>query len=163
MGFTTFAQLALSVPLRGNPDEGNDDYYEDNDDPSVFDYVVPDGIGAHLGYGVFYNSWIGISANTGIDFVGQQKLVTTPVYGMLTLTPFLKQEYGLLFQVGLGHTFALGRGNLSGTYQKYRLGAIIGGQLSIHFEANLYGFPIYDFREAGSISIGVSLLDFLKK
>ncbi|OIQ21676.1 MAG: hypothetical protein BM557_02440 [Flavobacterium sp. MedPE-SWcel] len=153
--FAPFIQMAYSIPFNTIPEKDkNSPYYEEGDDSS--DFNIPDGIGVHFGYGMFYNSWIGISADTGIDFIGSQKLVSAPVYGTLTLTPFQSKKGELLLQASLGHAFALGRGNLSGTYQKYRIGGrVLKNGIYIYFEANIYGFPIYEYKEAGSFSIGI--------
>lgn len=153
-----FRQAAISFPIRRNP------YRNDRTDDNrtqIYDVFLPDGISAHFGYGLHNKHWIGLCVNTGIDFVGQQKLVTIPLYGSLLLNPQIWDEHSILFQYGLGHTFAIGRGSLSGTYQKYRLGIVFKNELSLYIEINRYGFPIKDYKEAGNFSIGFSILDFM--
>ncbi|SFQ71084.1 hypothetical protein [Flavobacterium akiainvivens] len=164
-----FGQFTLSVPLRSNP--YRDEYYSYTDDNgngtmdagernySALDYVWPDGVSAHFGLGVHYHKWIGISANVGIDWLATGKLVSTPVYGALFLSPKIWESTNVYLQAGVGHTFALGRGDLSGTYQKYRVGLDFNSETGFYLEVNRYGFNLYDMNPAGSISIGVSLTD----
>ena len=162
-----FLQVSLSIPIRANP-YSTDETYNDNgtvndpeNKPTVLDYIIPDGLGAHIGYGLQLKSWVGISANTGIDWMASEQLVSAPVYGSIFFNPQIWEEYNITLQAGVGKAFALGRGNLSGTYQKYRLGFIQDNHGSLYLEANSYDFPIHGRGSAGNISIGLSLFDFL--
>lgn len=157
--FPLFGQLTISIPVRATPKRSESDY--DDDTNSVFDFILPDGINAHFGYGLHYNNWVGISGDVGIDYIISQKLVVTPVYGSLFFSPQIWETVNPYLQAGYGRAFALGRGDLSGTYQKYRLGIVSDNHFTFYVEANYYGFPIQELKEAGSINIGVSFFNFL--
>lgn len=165
--FSPFIQMALNMSVKGNSNDKHNEYdeYDDDVETNIFNYIVPDGLEAHFGYGYLYKSWLGLSVNTGIDSSLSQELVAVPVYGMLTLTTSSFDDKSILLQAGLGHSFAIGRGNLSGTYQKYRLGLVLGELLIVHADASLYGYKVKDINinQAGSFSIGVSIIDFLKE
>lgn len=158
-GFMPFTQLAIKMSVRGNP-EGNDD-----DKLELSDFILPDGLEGHFGYGYLYNSWLGLSANTGVDTSISDKLVAIPVYAMITFTVDAFDDSSIVAQAGLGHSFAIGRGNLSGTYQKYRLGLIVGEFTIIHLDVSLYGYnPNEDkVSQTGSFSIGISLINLFEK
>ena len=151
-----FGQLAVTIPVRATPERSSV-----NDTNSVFDYVLPDGLSANYGVGLHLNSWAGISGNAGIDWIGSEKLVVAPVYGSVLLNPTLYKDYSLLMQFGYGYSFALGRGDLSGTFQKYRIGLGVEDYLSLYVELNQYGFPLHKMDPAGSIGIGLCVFDFL--
>jgi hypothetical protein len=159
-----FGQLSVSVPIRANPysDELREYYAERGEDysPSVLDYVIPNGLSANIGFGVHYKSWIGISANTGIDWLATEKLVYAPVYGSILFTPQLWEETNIYMQAGYGWSYAIGRGNLSGFYQKYRLGLIFDNTGSVFLDFSASDFPIYEYKYAGSISLGVAITNF---
>lgn len=164
VNFIPFQQLSFSINYTSSPIreiEDNDNYYDDNEPDCIICNIIrfPDGIGIHYGYGVFYKSLIGISANAGIDLIWSQELVSTPIYGTLTLAPF--PEYGgeILLQASLGYAFALGYGNLSGTFQKYRIGGGDDNGLQIFFEVNFYNFPVDSIEEEMNIGIGVQVID----
>jgi hypothetical protein len=161
-----FGQFSLSVPIRANPYRDDYDYQDDNGDGvideeeqkfSALDYIYPDGLSLQYGMGLHYHKWIGISANFGIDWIATGKLVTVPLYGAVFLSPKIWESTNLYLQAGLGHTFALGRGDLSGTYQKYRLGLDFESEIILYLEVNRYGFNLYDMDTAGSISLGISI------
>lgn len=141
----------INIPFRGN-----DTYGEIDENGNRSDYwFLPDGIGFKFGYGIHFSEWIGLSLNTGFDVVAQQKLVSVPIYPSIVLSPKIADDTNLLFQFGYGKSFAIGRGNLSGTYKKFRLG--FGDEDLIFFaDVSLNGFSIYDFSETGSISLGIS-------
>jgi hypothetical protein len=103
--------------------------------------------------------WVALSANTGVDWRIKQKLVSVPVYAALTLNPHFNKETSVMLQAGLGHAFAIGRGDLSGTYQKYRAG-IFFNDILIFADASMFGFPLEDTPEMGSFTLGISLLNF---
>lgn len=153
-----FGQLAISIPLTATPEASkNGDQYNTN---TVFDYVIPNGLSANFGLGLHLNEWAGISANTGIDWIASEKLVTAPMYGSIMLKPYVHNDNSVLLQFGYGYSFALGRGDLSGDFQKYRLGYVVEDTVSLYLELNQYGFPLYDMNPAGSICVGVSFFDF---
>lgn len=151
-----FTQVALGVPLNLNPHRGEVD-------PATGEsgsWFIPDGISLHGGAGIHLKKWIGISANTGIDWRIKQKLVSVPIYGMLTVNPHFNKETSILLQAGLGQAYALGRGNLNGTYQKYRLGIMFDDDMCIFIDGSLFGYPLKDIRETGTFTIGLGLFNF---
>jgi hypothetical protein len=165
-----FGQLSIALPLRGNPYRDNAAYtdYDGNgindaneQKSSGLNYFIPDGLGIQAGYGVHLKSWIGLSANTGIDWMATDQLVSVPVYGSLIVNPQIWEEFNVYLQFGAGHAFALGRGNLSGPYEKYRIGLAKNNESSLFIEANRYGFPIHGRANTGNISIGIAFFDFL--
>jgi hypothetical protein len=153
-----FGQFSISLPVRATPHNSETDDYEYTN--TVFDYILPDGLSANFGGGLHLNSWTGISANTGIDWIGSEKLVVVPIYGSVFLNPAIHNDYSLLLQFGYGYSFALGRGDLSGTFQKYRLGVVKDDSVSLYLELNQYGFPLHKMDPAGSIAIGICFFDF---
>ncbi|WP_294823848.1 hypothetical protein [uncultured Flavobacterium sp.] len=159
-----FGQLSVSVPIRANPytDEIREYYAQTGTEykPSVLDYVIPNGVSANIGFGVHYKSWVGISANTGIDWLATEKLVYAPVYGSILFTPQLWDETNIYMQAGYGWSYAIGRGNLSGFYQKYRLGLLFDNTSSVFLDFSTSDFPIYEYKYAGSFSIGVAINNF---
>lgn len=164
-----FGQASLSVPLRGNPYrdnvtldyEGNPVNNDNERSGSGLSFFIPDGLSVQGGYGVHLKTWIALSANTGIDWMATEQLVAVPVYGSLIFNPQIWDEYNIYLQFGAGHAFALGRGNLSGPYQKYRIGLCKYNEGSFYIEANRYDIPIHGMANTGNISIGFAFFDFL--
>ena len=150
----SFFIFDLSIPFRGNETYGEID---ENGNRSDY-WFLPDGIGAKLGYGIHFNELIGLSLNTGLDVVAQQKLVSVPVYASIVLTPKISGENTLLLQYGLGKSFALGRGNLSGYYNKFRIG--FGEEIILFADLSLNGFAVRNIENTGSISLGITVLTF---
>ena len=164
----TFTQFTLSVPLRGNPeaDEIEDIKNEyasrgEQYEPTVLDYVLPNGLSAHGGYGLHFRSWIGISANAGIDWIATEKIVSAPVYGSIVFNPQIWDETSVYLQAGYGRAFALGRGSLSGEYYKYRIGLGNDNDVSLFIDLSRNKFALHDLKEINVISIGISIFDFL--
>lgn len=151
----TFIQTELSIPLSINPNRNDTNEYN-NERQSFF---VPDGVSSKIGYGIHHNKWIAISAHTGIDWKITPQLVSVPVYGQLSLSPSVGDELRLLLQTGFGHSFALGRGKLSGNYYKIRLGLTSSDDLSLFADVSYYGFQIHQVT-MGSLSLGISLTSF---
>ncbi|RZJ58993.1 MAG: hypothetical protein EOO45_26155 [Flavobacterium sp.] len=152
-----FSLASLSLPVRANPNSGSTNEYNNQNNNS---WYIPDGINAHAGYGIHYNKWIGISANAGIDWKISDKLIAVPVYALLTLNPTVDNNVSILIQGGLGQAFAIGRGDLSGTYKKARLGIMNDGEFSFFVDISTYGFDLKS-EPMGSISIGVAMFNFL--
>jgi len=145
----------ISVPFRGNETYGEID---ENGNRSDY-WFLPDGIGAKFGYGIHFSEWIGLSLNTGFDVVAQQKLFSVPVYGSIVLTPIINDDVSLLFQYGFGKSFAIGRGNLSGYYNKFRIG--FGDEEFLFFaDLSLNGFDVRNIENTGSISLGLTIPAF---
>ncbi|MFL9844576.1 hypothetical protein [Flavobacterium rhizosphaerae] len=153
-----FTQISLSIPFRSNPAKDEVENYDDTE-PTVLDYFLPDGIGLNYGIGIHFKSWIGLSANTGIEWIGSEKLVSAPVYGSVIFIPRFFEDTNLYMQAGYGYAFALGRGNLSGTYAKARLG-LAGEMQALYVEVTGNNFNMHGKSTIGSFSIGVTLYDF---
>lgn len=149
-----FSNFAVSVPIRGN-----DPNYI-SDDNSDRPWFLPDGINLHGGFGVHTTQTIALSANAGLDGLISEKLVAAPVYASLILNPKIGDETSIYAQAGIGWAFALGRGNLSGLYQKYRLGIANGDHIGFFAEVNAYGFGIYSPNQIYSFNIGIALFNF---
>lgn len=144
----------ISLPFRANKTYGEID---DNGNRSDY-WFLPDGIGAKFGYGIHFSEWLCLGVNTGFDVVAQQKLVSTPIYASISLTR-ISEDASILVQFGYGKSFAIGRGNLSGYYKKFRIG--VGDEKLVVFaDLSLNGFPIYEVENSGSISLGISYLLF---
>lgn len=141
----------ISVPFRGNETYGEID---ENGNRSDY-WFLPDGIGAKFGYGIHFSEWIGLSLNTGFDVVAQQKLFIVPIYASIVLTPRINDDVSLLIQYGIGKSFAIGRGNLSGYYNKFRIG--VGDEIIIFADVSLNGFAVRNIENTGSISLGLTI------
>lgn len=147
----SFFIFDISIPFRGNETYGEIDEYGNRSDY----WFLPDGIGAKFGYGIHFSEWIGLSLNTGFDVVAQQKLFSVPVYASIVLTPTINDDVSLLFQYGFGKSFAIGRGNLSGYYNKFRIG--LGDEIIIFADVSLNGFAVRNIENTGSISLGLTI------
>ena len=92
----TFTQFEISVPLQGNKNRG-----EVFPDGSTNDsWFVPDGINSNFGYGIHFNQWLGISANSGIGMKLSEKLVVAPVFTNLRIMPKVGDETRFGFDFG---------------------------------------------------------------
>ncbi|KAB1071895.1 hypothetical protein F6U93_00180 [Tamlana haliotis] len=153
----TYSQVDLSLPLQVNI--YRDDYLENESYENSDSWFIPDGVEAILGYGLHYKEWIGLTANTGVSTILSRKLVTVPVFANLRLMPINKGTFNMGIDAGLGKSFALGRGRLSGTFQRYKL--FVGNDtLNVFIVLQTHGYFVYD-NEAGSLNIGISILDVL--
>ena len=152
----TFTQFEVSMPIQGNKNRG--EVYPNGSTNSS--WFLPDGVNANFGYGFHFNNWIGISANTGIGTKLSEKLIVTPVFANFRLMPKIGNETRLGIDIGLGHAFAIGRGDLYGTFKRMKLNLENDG-IQFFIEALSYGFGIHKTQNVGSISIGVSGIDFL--
>lgn len=150
----TFTQFEISVPLQGNKNRG-EVYPDESTNDSWF---VPDGINANFGYGLHYNQWLGLSANSGIGMKLSEKLIMTPVFANLRIMPKIAEETRLGIDLGFGQTFAIGRGNLSGTFKRIKLN-LEADELQLFIEVISYGINLNNSSQ-GSISIGIALVSF---
>lgn len=146
-----FIMFDITVPLRGNETYGEID---ENGNRSDY-WFLPDGIGAKFGYGIHFSEWIGLSLNTGFDVVAQQKLFSVPVYASIVLTPRINDNISLFLQYGFGKSFAIGRGSLSGYYNKFRIG--LGDEIIIFADVSVNGFGVRNIENSGSISLGLTI------
>lgn len=152
--FSDFAQFEISIPLQGNKNRG--DQFADG--TSNNNWFLPDGINANFGYGIHYKKVIGLSANTGIGMKLSEKLVIAPIFANLRIMPKVGEETRLGIDLGLGQSFALGRGNLQGTFQRAKLNLESDGrQLFIEFVS--FGINFNNTNQQ-SISIGIALVSF---
>lgn len=153
----TYMQFDIAVSITGNPNRDDSYYYPETTSSNAF--LVPNGLGSKIGYGVHYRKWLTFGIHSGIDYKWDDKLVAVPVYLNFGLSPKVGPETRIMLQAGYGKGFALGRGNLNGEYKKIKLG--IGSDDFIIFaEISDYGFRLYDQKSIGSISFGVTLTDF---
>lgn len=152
----TYTQFDITVALTGNPNRDEVDPYT-NKKQSFF---IPDGIGSKFGYGVHYKKWIGLGIHSGLNWEWSSKLVVAPVFANLRLSPKISDETRITLQLGLGKAIAIGRGDLIGDYKKISLGIQNDDDLVLFIEVNHYALPINRQREAGNISIGISLISF---
>lgn len=154
----TFTQFEVSIPLQGNKNRG--DYLPDGSKND--DWFIPDGVNANFGYGIHRNKWLGITANTGIGTKLSEKLVVVPVFGNLRIMPLINENSRLGVDIGLGKSFALGRGNLTGTFKRAKL--IMESdheEMQLFLEVLTYGFSKeYNGPEMTSISLGFTILTF---
>lgn len=155
-GSYKFIQHAISLSFRANPDANKVDEYTQEKGS----WFLPDGFSYHAGYGTHLNNWLGLSVNTGIDTSLDQKLVAVPVYGSLFLNPHFNEDSSVLLQAGFGKSFALGRGDLSGFYQKYRLGIMSENEICLFADLSFYGYSPYNINQITTISLGISLFNF---
>lgn len=150
-----FSQFVLGVPFNANPNQGKIDPATGETES----WLIPDGISLHAGAGIHFKKWIGISANSGIDWRLKQKLVSLPVYGSVIINPHFNKETSIFLQAGLGQAYAIGRGSLSGTYQKYRIGFLFDSLL-LFADASLFGYPLKGIEQTGTFTVGISLINF---
>ena len=152
-----YMQFDISIPLRGNKTYGEID---ENGNRSDY-WFLPDGIGATFGYGIHYNKWVGVAATSGIEWLGSDKLVAVPVFANFRLSPKIGKETRITLQYGVGKSFAIGRGDLMGTYQKISLGLENTDGICLFVEINNHGYKIKNnIDEVYSISLGISLILF---
>ena len=150
----TFTQFEISVPLQGNKNRGE----VLPDGSTNNDWFVPDGVNANFGYGLHFNKWLGLSANSGIGMKLSEKLIVAPVFSNLRIMPKVGEETRIGIDVGLGQTFALGRVDLSGTFKRIKLN-LEADELQLFIEVVSYGIELNN-NSQGSISLGVALISF---
>lgn len=83
LSFGDYTQFEISIPLQGNNNRG--EVFPDGSTNN--NWFIPDGINANFGYGIHFNKWIGISANSGIGMMISEKLIMTPVFSNLRIMP----------------------------------------------------------------------------
>jgi hypothetical protein len=72
--------------------------------------------------------------------------------------PKIGEETRIGLDVGFGQTFALGRGNLSGTFKRVKLN-LEAYEFQIFLEILSYGIDL-NKNSQGSISLGIALISF---
>lgn len=153
----TYLQFDIAASITGNPHR--DDVQNNSGSTSSNAFLVPNGLGTKIGYGIHYKKWITLGIHSGIDWQWDDQLVAVPVFLNFGLYPKLGPETRVLLQVGYGKGFAIGRGNLNGEYKKVKLG-IGSDDFTLFAEIADYDFPIHDKKSVGMISFGVTLMDF---
>ena len=153
-----FTQFDVSVPIKGNANR-NDDFVNGVENTNK-NWFVPDGLNAKFGYGIQQNRWIAVSIHSGIDWKVTEKLVAVPVFANFRISPAISSESRITLQIGYGKGFALGRGNLSGTYKKISLGLESDEDIIIFIELADYNIPVNEFKSVGSISLGIAYRNF---
>lgn len=151
----TYIQFDVGISITGNPDYGDAPQYEGDKQP----FLLPDGLGSKLGYGLQYKQWVTLGIHSGFDWKWNEKLVAVPVYLNFGLSPKIAEGTRITMQVGYGKSFAIGRGDLTGTYKKARLG-ITGDDKTLFIEIADFGFPLHEYNSVGSISFGISVISF---
>ena len=150
-----FAQFAGSIPLRYNPVYGK----TNTSGGSTATHFLPDGLSMHGGVGFHIRQTVAITANSGFDWHIETGLFSVPVYGSAILNIRYSDEESIMLQYGYGRAFAIGHGNLSGEYQKFRVGYVMD-ILGIFAEINNYGYTWKDAPTMSSINFGVQLFVF---
>jgi nucleotidyltransferase/DNA polymerase involved in DNA repair len=72
--------------------------------------------------------------------------------------PKIAEETRIGIDIGLGHTFALGRGDLSGTFKRIKLN-LEADDMQLFIEVVSYGFELNN-NSQGSLSLGIALVSF---
>jgi hypothetical protein len=150
----TYTQFEVTLAFTGNPNSGEIDQRTNIKEP----WLIPDGIGTKLGYGLRYKKWIGLGIHSGLNWDWSNKLVVAPIFANFRLSPKINDETRITLQLGIGKAIALGRGNLTGDYQKISLGLQNADDVLLFIELNHYAFPINNQRDSGNISLGISLI-----
>lgn len=153
--YFTFSQFDLSIPLQGNKNRG--EVFPDGSTNNS--WFVPDGINVNFGYGIHLYKWVGITANTGIGTKISEKLVVVPTFLNLRLMPKVYEDVHLGVEYGFGKSFALGRGNLNGDFRRFKI-CYENDEFQLFIEAVGYGFELHGPNSMGSISVGISVLNF---
>lgn len=152
----TYAQFDVTLAFTGNPKRGNVDQHTNIKEP----WLIPDGLGTKFGYGLHYKKWVALGIHSGLNWDWSNKLVVAPVFANFRFSPKIGEETRITLQLGVGKAIALGRGNLSGDYQKISLGLQNGDDILLFIELNHFAIPINNQRDAGNISLGISLISF---
>ena len=87
-----------------------------------------------------------------------EKLVVAPLFLNLRIMPKIAEETRIGIDIGLGHTFALGRGDLSGTFKRIKLN-LEADDMQLFIEVVSYGFELNN-NSQGSLSLGIALVSF---
>ena len=75
----TFTQFYISIAFQPNENFGQPTIYNQ----ARVSRFLPVGIWSSIGFGIHKKQWIGLSANSDIIFIGNEKLVAAPVYANL--------------------------------------------------------------------------------
>ncbi|MES2410753.1 MAG: hypothetical protein V4535_04845 [Bacteroidota bacterium] len=147
----TYTKFELSTPLRVNQHHGEVNEYTGEKEP----FFLPDGLSARFGYGTHLHKWLALGINLGIDWKANECLVAVPVFGTIKISPLVGEETRIFIEPGYGKSFALGRGNLSGDFQKISAGIESDDGLGFYIELCQYGFTKDGINKIGSLSLGI--------
>jgi hypothetical protein len=86
-------------------------------------------------------------------------MLSTPVYTQVSICTKIGESTRFLTQFGLGQSFVLGRGKISGNYYKARVGFLNDDDFSIFIDVSFYGFT-YINQSLNSLSLGISVFSF---
>ncbi|MGL2965160.1 hypothetical protein [Flavobacterium sp. XGLA_31] len=149
----TYVKIDFSVPIRANQYAGEIDPYSGEKEP----WFLPDGMSGRVGFGFKPNDWLGIGANVGMDWKGNECLVVTPVFGSVKISPKINQDLRVFVEPGLGRAFAIGSGQLSGYFKKISVGIGDGkDHFGLYLELCQYGFSKNFDEKIGSFSLGIT-------
>jgi len=153
---TAFFQFDLALPFSvdGDDDDEASDYNDEN--CTDLEDLIPNGLGAKIGFGIQKDKWVAVSLHTGIDWKANDKLVAVPLYGNFRLSPDIGDNFRISLQAGYGRGFTLGRGNLVGYYRRYAIGLEPSkeGSLNISIEYYRYSFYLHNQTSVGNFSLG---------
>lgn len=130
-----FTQYALTFSFVGNPDSGEYNYNTQEDEPML----KSEGFGGYASIGAHYHKWIGIAANTGLDYKFSPNLLSLPLYGSVISYLHFNEDSGLYLEGGYGTAFSINKNLQPGNYQKYKLGVIIEDRISVYLDFSIFG------------------------
>jgi hypothetical protein len=152
----TYTKFDFSVPLRVNQHHGEINQYTGEKEP----FFLFDGLSTRVGYGTHLRKWLALGINTGIDWKANECLVAVPLFATLKLSPLVGDETRIYIEPGYGKSFALGRGSLSGDFQKISLGIESDEGIGFFIELCQYGFTKNGIDKIGSLSLGINYTIF---
>lgn len=151
-----FSQYALTFSFVGNPDSGEYNYDTQENEPML----MSEGLGGYASIGAHYHKWIGIAANTGLDYKFSYDLLSLPLYGSIISYLHFNDDSGFYLEGGYGATFSINKSLQPGNYQKYKLGVIIEERLSIYLDYSIIDFNQNQHNNVESFGIGISMINF---
>ena len=154
---STFTKFDISLAFQPNKNFGEPRLYGE----ARASRLLPVGIASSIGYGLNFKKWIGLSTNSGLIFIGNEKLVAVPIFANLEFSPKIGDNTRIMLQYGYGKSLAIGRGNLSGKYQKISLGVETydGALLFVAIENHGYQ-TINKDKEIWTLNLGLALISF---
>ncbi|MEO5777014.1 MAG: hypothetical protein ABIQ27_08910 [Flavobacterium sp.] len=152
----TYTKFDFSIPLRVNQHYGEVDQYTGEKEP----FFLFDGLSGRVGYGTHLHKWLALGINIGMDWKANESLVVVPVFGTIKISPKVGEETRIFIEPGYGKAFALGRGDLSGEFEKLSLGIETEDGLGLYFELCQYGFSKNGKDKIGSLSLGINYTIF---
>ena len=88
-----------------------------------------------------------------------EKLFMSPVFSNIRIMPKIGIESRIGIDIGLGKTFAIGRGNLTGDFKRMKLN-FESDDNQFFIEVVSYGIAFNDKGKMGSIAIGIAVINF---